>query len=87
MCRVTDLYGGSILLWKALIVFIIGRFSFSYHHQIETATLNFAILPLGVVIIGLLFHASSFVNGGNFDHWLRLYEIACPMEDRHDGIG
>ena len=43
------------IIWKAVIVYIVGKFSFTFNYPIEQQAINIALIPLGVIAIYLLF--------------------------------
>ena len=42
-------------IWKVFIIYLVGKFAFSFKYQLEQQTINFALIPLGVIAIYLLF--------------------------------
>ena len=43
------------IIWKAVIVYFVGKFAFSFNYPIEQQAINIALIPLGVIAIYILF--------------------------------
>ena len=43
------------IIWKAVIVYFVGKFAFSLNYPIEQQAIHFALIPLGVIAIYLFF--------------------------------
>ena len=42
-------------IWKVFIIYLIGKIAFTFSYPLEQQTINFALIPLGVIAIYLLF--------------------------------
>lgn len=43
------------IIWKAFIIYLVGKIAFTLNYPLEQQTINFALIPLGVIAICLLF--------------------------------
>lgn len=43
------------IIWKAFIIYFVGKFAFTINYQLEQQAINFALIPLGVIAIYLFF--------------------------------
>lgn len=43
------------IIWKAVIVYFVGRFAFTFNYPFEQQAIHFALIPLGVIAFYLLF--------------------------------